>query len=336
MKVAPTASREQETTSSSSTPAAPAAATAVAPATLPVPPPSTSLEEQEQAVFGSTCEDLADAMAEFLDRGIRSGVASLPLLQDPQKSKTLCDMIQKPYMKHIDVMEVYAQRNIFTLRHSAPRRRQLIVQRFRNNNEPSTTDETAAAASSSSSSSTLVGETATTDASHNTVYPNKQDIPSKEELAKLQEELSQLAMQLTTAKDRRNALLKQGASLAATHSLTEGAVQSLEAANLQQDHEIADAVQGPVTAAVMGGQGLQELTREGKRLQTELGKRKQNANHRPEDGENDDELLVHKKRVLTMEEAYRQERQVVETTVENLSSLSNLLKQSKTRIEETN
>jgi hypothetical protein len=332
MKVSPAADAQETSSPSPQKPAASYATAAAAAASSTLP---ETLEEQEAAVFASTGEGLADAMAEFVERGIQSGVASLPLLQESQKSKALVDMIQKPYMKHIDVMEAYAQRNIFTLRHSAPRRRQLIVRRFLEEptDGPATllVDASAVAApdeESPSSSSSAPAPAA--------VYPNKEEIPSKKELATLQEELSQLAMQLQTAKDRRNALIEQGASLAATQSMTVGAVQSLEAANLQGGR--ADAVQGPVTAAVMGGQGLQELTREGKRLQTELGKRKQNTSNEQgdEDLAQDGLPIVQKKRVLTMEEAYRHERQAVETTVENLSSLSNLLKQSKRIVEETN
>lgn len=346
------ASGEQETASTS--PATPSSKTTTTSTTADT---MLSLEEQEAVVFGKNTisEEFADALAESLERGIQSGVASLPLLQDDDndaarntstttstggkkstnKKALLVQMIQKPYMKNIDVVEIYAQRNIFTLRHSAPRRRQMIVQRVLMSDTSAKETDTALEEGESSAAASSSSSTTTTPAVVVAVYPNKEEIPSKEEMAKLQEELSQLATQLKTAKDRRNALLEQGALLAATQSLTQGAVQSLEA-NTSSSTSTTSAT---VTAAVMGGQGLQELTREGKRLQSELGKRKQNptSTSEAEDaGEDHDELsALQKKRVLTMEEAYRQERQVVETTVENLSSLSNILKQSK-RIEKTN
>ena len=326
-----------------------------------------TLQEQEAIVFGSNtiAEDLADAMAEFVKRSIQSGVESLPLLlqEDVVKQQPLSktaalvvDKIQRPYMKYIDVMQAYAERNIFTLRHWPPRRRQRIVvqqqQHLGNPNVsasdasedqplalpvPTATLQATEAISSSPSSSSERGSSCLW-------YPSPQDrMPTQEEMTVLQEDLSHLAKQLQTAKDYRTELLEQCDSLAATRSLTAGAVQALEATDPTMVATIT-------TTVTMGGQGLQELTREANRVQSELGKRKQqhqnsNNNQDDENGNNNNNEYIlddlegaghssrlpknNKKRVLTLEEAYFHERQAVETTVENLSSLANRLKQSK-------
>lgn len=276
---------------------------------------SSSIEEQNVSVFGTCNEALTDALTEYVKKAIESGVKSLPLLQDPEKSKALVDMIEKPYMKHIDLMEAYGRLNIFNLRQWAPRRRQKIVERFLNQ---------------ANSEREEVQASETTVAPVIAKYPSKEEIPSQEELESIQAEVLKLSVQLKKATDRRNALIEQGASLEVVQAVTENAVEALQQAEIAKTEDQADAVQGPVTAAVMGGQGLQDLNREGKRLQSDLEERKrENPDDDLLDPTSVDALPTHKKRALTMEEEYQRERQVISTTVENLSSLSNMLKQSK-------
>ena len=87
-----------------------------------------TLEEQDAAVFGSTNEDLADALADYVKSAIEEAVRSLPLLKDPQKRTQLAEQIQKPYWKNIDLIEAYSKRNLFTLRALPPRHRRSILQ----------------------------------------------------------------------------------------------------------------------------------------------------------------------------------------------------------------
>ncbi len=262
-----------------------------------------TLDEQDSAVFGTINEQLADTFADLVQRAIQQGVESLPLLQDQHKSKTLMETIQKPYLKHIDLVELYGERNLFTLRHSGPKRRQNIVQRFQQ--EPS---ENSLPQAERSITSSFIAPAV--------VYPTKDSIPSAETLQNLQQELEQLAIQLKSATDRRNALIQQSVALDAAVSLTTAAVQSVQDAHVSVE---------PITATIMEGQGLQTLSNEGKRLQQEL----QNAKSDDMDEENPSSLPLVKKRVMTLEESYYQERQVLDATVENLASLSNLLKESK-------
>lgn len=288
-------------------------------------PVSTTVEEQDVAVFGDSNEALADALAGFIKKAIESGVKSLPLLKDADRSRALIETIQKPYMKHIDLMEVYGKRNIFTLRHFPPRRRQNIVERFQSGNKGGDDGKYVSETSPSKDASTMPAPV--------TKYPTKDEVPSKDALENIQAELAQLSTQLKKATERRNSLVEQGVFLAAAQSSTAKAVQSVKQADLLPNEDQADVVQGPATAAVMGGQGLQELNEEGKRLQADLEERKR----RKQENDNDNDAWggpeslpsTRKKRVLTMEEAYQHDRQQISVALENVSAVSNFLKKSR-------
>ena len=156
-------------------------------------------------------------------------------------------------------------------------------------------------------------------------YPTREEIPSSLDLEQLQGDLAQLASQLQTAKARRDALIQESVALDTALSLTDNAVESIQQAQL---HPME-----PVTTAVTKGQSLQQLYREAHRLRQELlQQQQQSSSSTTESGQEDDPTavaLATKKRGLSLEEAYRQDRQTMSTNLENLASMANFLKQNK-------
>ena len=284
-------------------------------------------------MFGDVNVRLADALTESCAAALRSGVESLPLLQRRQE---LLEQLGKPYLKHLDIMEAYAGRRIFTVKYAGqgPHRRHRIVQRFLGL-EPSGEDVSSTTNSSRSSSATTHRDPLPT-----TLYPSSSDeIPTKEERMNLDAELQSLAAQLKEATLRRTVLRKQCADLHATHQWTSSVTDTIQSSSIcgggttSDDDE--DNVHETISAAVVGGQGLQDMIREGTKLQMELEERKKEAAMMEEDKDVGDgtaggdpmtfpELRSIKRRgsvVLTSEELYRHERQTVKVSRKGVDAL---------------
>jgi hypothetical protein len=141
------------------------------------------------------------------------------------------------------------------------------------------------------------------------------------DLAELQQQVQQLQTDLLAARVRRNALLTTTKSLEVAQRVSDTATAVLP--------PNVNNVQGPVTAAVMGGQGVQELTREAQQL---LGTLEERKRERSDDDEEEEEefdfekenRVVKKKKRLSLMEEYRKERKVA--TMDSLAAVRRLLK----------
>lgn len=267
---------------------------------------SSTLSDLDKSMFGDVNTNLANALEASCKLAIRNGVDSLPLLKEREG---LVKKITHPYMKNVDVIEAYGKRRLFTVRYTGgPKRCQQIANRFLDVEAPLDISE--------SRSSSARTDSHNASSSSSAPYPSKEEIPSSLQLETVQAELQVLAKQLADAKAKRNALLQQGVDLQAAHSAATLAVESL------QSKAVAVAsIPDSVSAAVMGGQGLQDLTREAKRMQTELTEKKRSAEDDNTDATIFPQLPCTKKRVLTSHELYQQERQAVKVSSAGISNL---------------
>ena len=151
----------------------------------------------------------------------------------------------------------------------------------------------------------------------------------------LDAELQSLAAQLKEATLRRTVLRKQCADLHATHQWTSSVTDTIQSSSLCGSDD--DHVHETISAAVVDGQGLQDMIREGTKLQMELEERKKEATMMEEDKDDADgtagggdlrafpELVRSIKRrgsvVLTSEELYRHERQTVKVSRKGVDAL---------------
>jgi hypothetical protein len=262
----------------------------------------STMEDVNTVVFGSLNGRIADAFADRIQAALSEGVQSLPLLYESTKGDALLAKLQKSYLKNVDIVEAYGERNIFTLKMYPPKRRQRITRAFLDENHESKQPKT---------SSTI-----TTFENSSYQYPAEDQIPSQEQSQNLQDELQALRAQLQAARLRRNALLVANTSRKVSHQATDQLSASLPLQDL-------DTIHTSVTAAVMGGQGMEQLQEQGKQALNKLENSKRERNNLVED----EELLVppSKKRV-SLEEHYRGQRQMVDTNLDSLEAVRNLLK----------
>ena len=274
-------------------------------------------DDQDTILFGSMNAEIADALADRIRTAIARGVESLPLLQN---TEGLIKTIERSYMRIVDVIEAYGSKNVFSIANHPPKRRQRILDAFlqkeRNDDEDNNNNNDKE--NSLPTPSTNLDKNITTPKESTTSfeYPSKDKLPSKEAVSQLEKEVIELQEQLKEARGRRNELLVQKRSLQRAKSVASKTMGSLD--SLDKD------IQGPVTAVVMDGQGVQEMTKEGKQLIAKLDESK-----RDRSDEEEDEIPVSmpaRKKRLGLEEEYREQRRTVETTLEGLAAVRSLLK----------
>ena len=289
-----------------------ATATATAETTTTTTTTKTTPVQQEaetnpgQVLFGSMNSELSDALAESLHKAILKGVESLPLLQ---QTLPLIKRIETPFLKCVDVMEEYARRNIFSLQGIPLKRQQVIVQRVLLGKEEGT------ATTTTTTTTTTAAITEHPAAAYD--YPTQDQIPSSASIQALKEDIQQLQELLKTSKKRRDELLLQTAGLGLAQRLSTKAVDSLQCLPLEEETTTLNVV----TAAVRGGKQAQEYTQDSQHLQTRLDHTHKN---RAKENEEEDLGPHPKKKRLSLEEEYRQERQIA--TLDSLSAIQNLLK----------
>ena len=261
----------------------------------------STVEDADTVVFGSLNGRIADAFADRIQAALSEGVQSLPLLYESTKGDALLAKLQKSYIKNVDIVEAYGERNICTLQMYPPKHRQRITRAFLDKDHKSKKPKT----------STTITELE----NPSYQYPAEEQIPSLEQSQSLQDELQALRAQLQAARLRRNALLVANTSKEVAQQATDQVSASLPLQELETIHT-------SVTAAVMGGQGLEQLQEQGKQALNKLENSKRERKN-PED----EELLVppSKKRV-SLEEHYREQRQMVDTNLDSLAAVRNLLK----------
>jgi hypothetical protein len=301
----PTTAEEQENMEATSTTQDAAASVPVSPA---VSKNETTLEEStmedvDTVVFGSLNGRIADAFADRIQAALCEGVRSLPLLYESTKGDALLAKLQKSYLKNVDIVEAYGERNIFTLQMYPPKLRQRITRAFLDKDHNSKDSKTS---------------TTATEFEHSSYkYPAEEQIPSREQSQSLQDEVQALRAQLKAARLRRNALLVASKSKEMAQQATDQLSASLPLQELETIHT-------SVTAAVMGGQGLGQLQEQGQQAVNKMDSSKRERNS-PENEEEELVVPASKKRV-SLEEHYREQRQMVDTNLDSLAAVRNLLK----------
>jgi len=274
---------------------------------------TVSLEELDQTMFGDVNMKLADALTEFCAKAIQSGVESLPLLQERED---LLKKIGKPYLRNLDMIEAYGSRRIFTVKYAGgPKRRQEIVHRFLIGRDDDDNDN--------NNKKVIPSTTASSQDNILTRYPSLDEIPSKEMIQSVEAEVQTLITQLKEAKIRRDLLRMKYAKLQTTHEMTLSATETIQSSSMD-----IERLHEPISTAITGGQSLQDMIREGTNLRTILEERKKDVmnedKHHSKTASSSsipDLLPSTKRRLLTSEELYEQERQMVKVSRTGLASL---------------
>jgi hypothetical protein len=294
--------------------------------------------EEDSVIFGSINTLLADALADRIDASLAEGVSELPLLSSShintdnnERANQLLKTLQQKYVRNVDLLEIYAGRNIFTLKMFLPRRRQRILHEFLHGKAA-----TAAAATTKDTNNNATEAkqeptaTSSISVSSSYQYPTKDLIPSADAIAQIEQEMQELRSKLKAARLVRNELLVTQKSIEMAQQVSATAADAANSLQQQASDELNNEnnVHDSVTAAVMGSTSLEELVKEGKQLMTKLddSKRERGSDSLDEDGDDDVMDSSSKKKRLGLEEHYREDRKTNKITTTSLTSVKSLLK----------
>lgn len=202
--------------------------------TSPPAETATTLEDQDAVVYGTISHDMADMLVEQIEEAIQTSViGQLPLLQNNQEAKErLKSKLRYKFVKNVDVLEAYCDHNVLTLRkHPIARRKRIVkvLELMKKAADAGTSIESLMEKSSESDfieaalNATAVipvggGDDATVveyfaTSQEGTKHPTKDEIPTTQQISELDDELETLKQKIAKAKERRDRLLAQTASI---------------------------------------------------------------------------------------------------------------------------
>jgi hypothetical protein len=321
-------------------------------------------DDMNTALFGSLNASIADTLTDRIDTALKAGVSTLPLMNDSDANSTSTDTrsekllgaLRRIYWRNVDVFEVYAGRNVFSVNMYPPKRRRVIEQLYNNHdNQDNDNQETSSLATTkinkstplqdlsaskmnetandtdnntNSESSKLINDstTITTNANSN-FYPTPEQMPTAQQMQDLTDETTKLREQLWQVQQRRNETVAAMKDFEVAEQLADMASTSMQEtmeANAKNGTGTGiEQVHDSVTAAVVGSEGLEQLQAQGKELVEKLEQEKrQRSDGDNNDDDNDVEMLVaaKKKKEWTLEERYEEQRK----TFSNPTSLANV------------
>ena len=290
---------------------------------------SNNNNADDELVLNQVSQQLSDINAQYCDHlteelqhVFAAIVPDFPRLEQPQ---ALLERLERSYMRHVDVIEVYAARNIFTL-DNLPSNRQVVIaklwleyqqQEKKNNMNSIALELRQDEQSNSMSENNTMDYSAAVDfdvsALKSTPPISKQQVDAKRAAV--------LALQEKIAAARtRQALLQR--------RLTEldVATQASSSWPINADQ----AVHESVSALMMGVHGMEDCHEQGVAA-VELAKKRRmnndsNKNSNYDEEDDDDKLTweLHSSN-QTVEELYAQERKRVHATTEDLQHLHRML-----------
>ena len=214
-----------------------------------------STEEADKILFGAMNADMADHLAVCIDKALDQGVSTLPCLDD-EKQQTMKGLLSKKFMKNVDVVESYCQRNIFTLRQQTPKRVADVLALFQNlpeGNVPELVEPTMDEVEEDSSSQLCE-------------MPSLADIPTMDQLVDLEHELVRLRQQYTQLILKRAALERDNETWSAAQNLANFASETLGQVLRNPQQQIVN----PVTIVVEQHPELVDSIHQGQELLEEL------------------------------------------------------------------
>ena len=88
--------------------------------------------EEDKILFGDRNSLIADEFCERVEAALVEGVSSLPLMGEDNRDEKMLNLLRKAYTKHIDLLEIYSGRNVFSVASRTSRFRKRIVEAFAN------------------------------------------------------------------------------------------------------------------------------------------------------------------------------------------------------------
>lgn len=316
------------------------------------------MASEDLVLFGSANTNITNEFCTHIEVALVEGVASLPLMaeggkedgnsddsatnaeespKEQRRDKKMLQKLRKSYIRNVDIVEIYAGRNIFSVSARTPHFRQRVVEALKasqqdysaesshpsNINNTNNTEHDAKPVDRSPSSEKTEAELVLREVS------GKEDVPTPEMVTAMEEDMKSLRIKLEEARKLRveRSRYCEEMELAASFSkdsrevIAEVAVEKLPQA-------IEAMVHAQETFATLKEKGADLI-------QTMDTEKKGRA---MEDNENDPDKLVvtnptepiHKKKKLTLEEHYRDHRSALtETQTRDILAVKEMLQRKK-------
>jgi hypothetical protein len=236
-----------------------------------------SNDHDSQMIFDTTVPALFETIQESLHEIISTKLSTMPLFD--KKDHKLVDDITKRYSQDMDAVEMYSKRYLFGIRKKlfTTKQRESILQEYLGRKLGSS--------SFSNASNTLPNSLISTASSltSETSLPmplSIQDIPSEEQFKTLDEEITSLRHELRKVKATSILYTSQLQYIQnlrehSTHVTNSIMTQELQSSSEQMNdkdcnNDNPEKVIDSVTAAMIGKEGLNDMTNKGKKLIQEM------------------------------------------------------------------
>jgi len=210
-------------------------------------------DDVDSKLFGSLVTELTDELTSNLNAALSKGIQTLPMLDDPQRSQQLQTQLQKAFYRNIDLLELYAQRNIFTLQNFPPLQRAKIARLVL---DPDWDPEAAVALmEEADAAEEQQQQNESTTATKETPMPTKNEIPSPAQLKTTEQELLGRRQHLQSLQEKRLAMEKRLRELEAATQLVDLAGLLPSGDNSSSSDSIPEVVEAAANASELQQQG---------------------------------------------------------------------------------
>jgi hypothetical protein len=274
---------------------------------------TTTQEEADEKAVEELSQQLAalntkvaDLFSQHVTAVVRATVPDFPRLEAAAAS-TLATRLERSYLRHVDVAEVYAGRNLFSLRHVPPNRRPRLAQLF---GQTQSADELTLDLTASKMDPELETDNNDEKLPDFTKHPP----PTEADVQAKRAAVQALRTTLQEAQGKRAGLQRRVGELEIAQQLASWS---------SHENTANGNVQSSVTALLVGVHGLAHVENEGQETLGLLRKR------RLEPEEDDDALdyifAAATKAPQNVQALYAQERKRVQTTTRDLQEAHGLL-----------
>lgn len=220
-------------------------------------------------------------------------------------------MLQKAYLRNVDLLELYLERNIFSVAKRTKHFRQRIVEAFEKaqendkNESSGETSESACTSSAPRNNGSETSKSSTAPESDLGIPTGPQDVPTPEMTAALEESIKSMRLKLEQVRKTRFERLKYCQNLEQAAAFSEESKDALAGVSLEQ-------LPGAVKQMAEAREDFEELQRKGKDLVEKMDDEKKSRSL--DEKENDKIILSQpqeKKTKLSLEEHYQENRNVL-------------------------
>lgn len=272
-----------------------------------------------QMIFEMTVPSLFESIQQSLQETISHRLSSMPLLDT--KDNKMVDDIWKRYSQDMEAVELYSMRYLFGIRKKlfTTKQREKIIQKYisRKNNENIIQER---------NECTSLDQEADVDRTMNNLMriyeipSSVTDVPTEEQINKLDLEIFALRKKLRSIKAESTLLSSQLKSLQNARNTTEKL--SLDMSE-QLGQTSAENVLDSVTAAIIGREGLTEMTEKGKKVIMEMKYIKSQKEETNETAEFS-EMMKAKAKALSFEQERPKKKMTLEEDFEQRKDLFEL------------